>query len=151
MATIPGLRVVRSQIDGYGVIATKAFDKGDLVADVEGVLWHEQDDVDDRYSLVLDDGYFFDMVDQTRWINHSCDPNAEVQAGFDSDGKPWARILAIRPIRVGDEISYDYAFAPEVSEPCCCGSPLCRGFIIDADQLGLVAAPPKAANEGAST
>jgi SET domain-containing protein len=85
-------------------------------------------------------GYFYDMVDQTRWINHSCDPNAEVEVGHEDGRDPWARIFALRPVRAGEEIFYDYAFAPEVAEPCRCGTPMCRGFIVDEDALHLVAA-----------
>jgi SET domain-containing protein len=151
MATIPGLRVVRSTIEGYGVVATRDFAAGELVSEVDGVLWREGDDVDDRYSLLLDDGYLFDMVDQTRWINHSCDPNAEVQAGLDEQGQAWARIVATRPIPAGEEITYDYAFDPEVSEPCFCGSRLCRGHIVDIDALDCVRSPQAAAGDGAST
>jgi SET domain-containing protein len=150
MASIPGLRVVRSRIDGYGVIATRDFAAGDLVAEVEGVLWREGDPVDDRYSLLMGDGLFLDMVDQTRWINHSCDPNAEVEVGCDAEGGAWAHIVAIRPVRAGEEISYDYAFAAEVAEPCRCGSRLCRGFIVDVDALHLVAKSPAIASGGAS-
>jgi hypothetical protein len=141
MATISGLRVVRSSIDGYGVVATRDFAAGELIAEVDGVLWHEGDPVDDRYSLIIGDGYFFDMVDQTRWINHSCDPNAEVEVGIDPDGGAWARIVALRSVRTGEEVAYDYAFAAEVAEPCRCGSRLCRGFIVDVEALHLVAKP----------
>jgi SET domain-containing protein len=138
MATIPGLRVVRSRIDGYGVIATRDFAEGELIAEVEGVAWREGDPVDDRYSLIMGDGWFFDMVDQTRWINHSCDPNAEVEVGHDAERGRWAHIVAIRPVRAGEEIAYDYAFSAEVAEPCHCGSRLCRGYIVDVDSLHLV-------------
>ena len=141
MAKIPGLRVVRSCIDGYGVIATRDFAQGELIAEVEGVPWRDGDPVDDRYSLIMDDGMFFDMVDQTRWINHSCDPNAEVEVGVDAEGGPWAQIVALRPVSAGEEISYDYAFAAEVAEPCRCGARACRGFIVDVDALHLVKTP----------
>ena len=141
MAAISGLRVVRSSIDGYGVVATRDFAEGEVLAEVDGVLWHEAEPVDDRYSLVMGDGYYFDMVDQTRWINHSCDPNAEVEVGIDPERGGWAQIVALRPVRAGEEIAYDYAFAPEVAEPCRCGSPLCRGFIVEEDLLHLVAKP----------
>jgi uncharacterized protein len=150
MATIPGLRVIRSKIEGYGVIATREFATGEVIAEVEGVLWHEDEDVDDRYSLIMDDGFFYDMVDQTRWINHSCDPNAEVQAGIDAEGKPWGRIVAIRPILPDEEINYDYAFDPEVAEPCRCGSPLCRGYIVDADLLNVFIQQQAAKNADAA-
>ena len=127
--------MVRSSIDGYGVVATRPFAPGELVAQVDGVAWRDEDGLDDRYSLWIDDGLYFDMVDQTRWINHSCDPNAEVQTGVGAGGEVWARIVALRPITVGEEIGYDYAFPAHLAEPCRCGSRLCRGMIIDEDAM----------------
>lgn len=129
------LKVVRSSIDGYGVVATRAFAPGELVADVDGFAWRDEDGLDDRYSLWVDDGLYFDMVDQTRWINHSCDPNSAVETGVRADGVVWARIVALRPIAAGEEISYDYAFPAHLAEPCRCGSHRCRGLIIDEDEI----------------
>ena len=134
-------RVFRSPIHGYGVIALKPFEPGEIVAEVEGILYTEDELTDDRYCLWVEDGFYFDMVDQTRWINHSCDPNAEVEVGIDPERGAWAHIVALRPVRAGEEIAYDYAFAAEVAEPCRCGSPLCRGFIVAEDALHLVAKP----------
>jgi uncharacterized protein len=136
MPLLSGLRVVRSSIDGYGVVATRPFVAGDLLAEVDGVAWRDGDAVDDRYSLWIDDGLYFDMVDQTRWINHSCEPNGEVEADLDVDSRLCAaRIVAIRPIATGDEITYDYGFTADVAEPCACGSRACRGFIVDEEEL----------------
>jgi hypothetical protein len=136
MGSIAGLRVVRSGIHGYGVVATRRFMIGDVIADVDGVLWSGAEDRDDRYSLWLDDDWFFDMVDQTRWINHSCEPNAEVEADLDPETqRGWARLIAIRAIEVGDEIAYDYGFTADVAEPCACGTRACRGFIVDEEEL----------------
>jgi SET domain-containing protein len=135
MPRLSGLRVIRSSIDGYGVVAERPFAEGELVAEVDGVAWREGDGVDDRYSLRIDDDLYFDMVDQTRWINHSCDPNCDVYMGVDEDGRPWARIVATRPIRQGEELAYDYAFPAHLAEPCRCGSPLCRGAIVDEDEV----------------
>lgn len=135
MPPLPRLKVVRSGIDGYGVIATGAIPAGALIADVDGVAWRDGDGVDDRYSLWVDDGLYFDMVDQTRWINHSCDPNASVEAGVDEGGQVWARIVALRDIGPGEEICYDYAFPIHLAEPCRCGSDRCRGLIVDADEI----------------
>jgi hypothetical protein len=135
MPMLGGLRVVRSSIDGYGVVATRPFAAGELLADVDGVAWREGERIDDRYSLYIADGLYFDMVDQTRWINHSCDPNAELDVGVDAGGAVFARIVARRPIVPGEEICYDYAFPAHLAEPCRCGSPRCRGVIIDEDAL----------------
>lgn len=134
MPRMQGLQVVRSSIHGYGVVALRPFANDETIAEVDGVAWRLGDGVDDRYSLKITDDIFFDMVDQTRWINHACDPNAGVESGLDQQGRPWARIVAMRDIRVGEEITYDYAFPPEYAETCHCGSANCRGQIIDAGE-----------------
>jgi SET domain-containing protein len=58
-------------------------------------------------------------------INHSCEPNL------------YARLIkgrifyfSKREIEAGEELTVDYAFAPDLRpQPCLCGSPLCRGTI----------------------
>lgn len=122
------------------MVAVKAFAEDEPISEIEGVAWRAGDDVDDRYSLWIDDGLYFDMVDQTRFINHSCDPNAWVDAGTTDDGQVWATIIALRPIAIGEEITYDYAFPPDLAEPCRCGSSTCRGLIIEEDALPIRAA-----------
>jgi hypothetical protein len=138
MPKAPGIRVVRSPIDGYGVVAVRAFAEGDEIAEIDGVAWREGDGVDDRYSLWIEEGLYFDMVDQTRFINHSCDPNAWVDTGITDDGQAWATVMALKPIAIGEELSYDYAFPASLAEPCRCGSSNCRGLIIDEDALAAV-------------
>jgi uncharacterized protein len=145
MPHIPGLKVVRSAIHGYGVVALRDFAPGEVIAWVDGILYREQEIPDDTYSLWVDDGWYFDMVDQTRWVNHSCDPNGEIEADLDGRGGAWARIIAIRHIRAGDEITYDYAFPAEFAEPCRCGAELCRGWIVDVDEISRLAARARAA------
>ncbi len=116
-------------------MAERAFAEGEVIAEVDGVAWHEGETVDDRYSLKVTDDVYFDMVDQTRWINHSCDPNCDVDTGLDDDGQPWARVIALRDICKGEELSYDYAFPAHLAEVCRCGSPYCRGAIVDEDEV----------------
>jgi SET domain-containing protein len=142
MPKAPGIRVVRSPIDGYGVIAAKPFAEGDEISEIDGVLWRDGDGVDDRYSLWIEDGLYFDMVDQTRFINHSCDPNAKIEAGITDDGQAWAMIVAVKSIAIGEEVSYDYAFPAHLAEPCRCASPRCRGLIIEEDALPLPGTNP---------
>jgi len=145
MPALPGLEVVRSPIHGYGLIARRDFAVGEIIAWVDGVLYREKDILDDTYALWVDEDWYLDMVDQTRWINHSCDPNGEVEAELDGAGGAWARIVAIRPILAGDEITYDYAFSVEFAEPCHCASPACRRWIVDADELPRLGARLRAA------
>ena len=145
MPQLPGLKVVHSAIHGYGVVATRDFAPGEVIAWVDGVLYREKEIPDDTYALWVDEGWYLDMVDQTRWINHSCDPNGEIEAELDGEGGAWARIVAIRPIVAGQEITYDYAFPAEFAERCSCGAPGCRSWIVDVDDLGRLSARIRAA------
>jgi SET domain-containing protein len=63
-----------------------------------------------------------------RHINHSCDPNAETDI---IRGKIW--IIAIKDIKAGEEITYDYAYDFDEDykdHPCRCGAANCAGFIV---------------------
>jgi len=139
MPLLDGLRVVFSKIHGYGVVTMRPFKKGELVCFGDGVLYLADADFDDTYALILpgeDSGkgspLFWDLACQTRWFNHSCDPNSEVMSKWDQEADTMrAWWVAKRDIPVGEEITYDYAFAAEVAEPCACGAPTCRGLIVD--------------------
>ncbi len=58
-----------------------------------------------------------------RYIAHSCDPNCGIKNLFD--------IVAIRDIRAGQEIAWDYAMTEDSNfrMDCLCGSPGCRGVV----------------------
>ena len=149
MPLMNGLRVVASSIHGYGVVATRKFVRGETITYGDGVLYTEDADFNDTYSLVLPaedsglgDVIFFDLTCQTRWFNHSCDPNTEVMSRWDHEAQTVrAWWVALRDIEVGEEITYDYGFVAEVAEPCACGSPQCRGLIVDDDPENLARLP----------
>ena len=65
--------------------------------------------------------FYFDS-----YMNHSCDPNARHEYLTDTV----YRIVAVRPIRVGEQITIDYATIDQDNddEPfeCLCGSSKCR-------------------------
>jgi uncharacterized protein len=136
---LDNIRVYRSPIHGYGVVARRDIQPDEVIAEVEGVMYRAAELGDDTYCLWVDDDTYFDMVDQTRWINHSCDPNAEVDAGLNDDGQAWARIIALRPIKAGEEIAYHYGFSYKLAEPCRCGVSGCIGWIVDPDEIPLLA------------
>lgn len=139
MPLLDGLRVVRSKIHGYGVVTTRPFVAGELVCFGDGVLYDDQTEFDDTYALILpgedsgiSDTLFWDLACQTRWFNHSCDPNSEVCSKWDREAQTIrAWWVALRDIPVGEEITYDYGFAAEVAEPCYCGAASCRGVIVE--------------------
>jgi hypothetical protein len=150
---LAGLSVVHSSIHGYGIVTTRRFAAGETVCPGDGVLYHHDEQFDDTYALILpaiDGGpayatddpeamMFYDLVDQTRWINHSCDPNTRVESEWDpAAGICRTRWIALRDIEIGEELHYDYAFAAEVAEPCNCGAATCRGLIVDPDELHLL-------------
>jgi hypothetical protein len=147
-----GLVVVRSRVHGYGLETTRRFAAGEIVTAGDGVIFRQGDDFDDTYALVIpaiDAGFrdgpedelaFYDLVDQTRWINHSCEPNTRVESRWD----PIAKIartwwIALRDIEVGEELFYDYGFVAACAEPCHCGAAACRGLIVDPDEVDGVA------------
>ncbi len=145
MPLCDGLKVVRSAIHGYGVVATRPFVKGDMLLQGEGVLYRDEDEFDDTYCLVFEGDIlqppvhelvYYDLTCQTRWINHSCDPNTEVDTRWDTTlAHPVAWWVATRDIKVGEELTYDYAFTAEVAEPCGCGAASCRGLIVDVEEI----------------
>jgi len=64
-----------------------------------------------------------------RFINHSCEPNCYSRI-VDIDAKKHIIILALRRIRCGEELTYDYKFPLEdVKIPCSCASKRCRKYL----------------------
>ena len=57
-----------------------------------------------------------------RLINHSCNPNCEYMI---TQGKIWIR--ALRNIRTGEELTYNYFVTEQGRNPCKCGAKHCKG------------------------
>ena len=73
----------------------------------------------------LDGDFKFNIA---RLINHSCSPNCEV---LGEGLKLW--VYAIKDIKKGDELSYDYGFSYDEDYrqfPCKCGAKNCVGYIV---------------------
>lgn len=152
MPLLDGLRVIRSNIHGYGVIATRRFEEGEIILYGDGVLYRDHEEFDDTYCLITP-GYeldkngeegppmYWDLACQSRWINHSCDPNTFVDTRWLAEEKSVEAFwTAVRTIEPGEELSYDYAFTAEVAEICNCGAASCRGLIVDPDEINDVPA-----------
>jgi hypothetical protein len=149
MPLLDGLRVIHSNIHGYGVVTTRPYEKGEVICYGDGMLYDDATEFDDTYALVLPaedspsgEPLFWDLVCQTRWFNHSCDPNTDVMLRWDAETNTMiAWWVATRDIPVGEEITYDYAFVAAVAEPCHCGAAACRGVIVDDDPANLAQLP----------
>ena len=140
MPMLDGLRVIRSPIHGYGVIATRAFAEDEVITQIDGIVYRADELIDDRNTLWLEDDRYLDILDQMRFLNHSCEPNIWIDRGVRDDGTPWAHVIALRAIQPSEELVLDYAFSADQAEPCSCGAKRCRGWIVDEDELGVVRA-----------
>ena len=111
-----------------GLKITKA--QSDKIADVHIDANKKEGTVGAVYIFTLNDRY--DINGKVAWnlakfINHSCDPNCETDI---IRGKIW--ISAIKDIKKGEELSYDYGYDMHCFEdhPCRCNSKNCVGFIV---------------------
>ncbi|MDQ6622612.1 MAG: SET domain-containing protein-lysine N-methyltransferase [Verrucomicrobiota bacterium] len=143
------IEVRRSRVHGKGVYATETIRKGARIIEYAGahLPWskamdlppHRPDEPFHTFYFSLDNG---DVIDagqggnESRWINHSCDPNCETN---EEDDRIF--VYALRTIRPGEELFYDYKIIPaekrtkklEKDFACHCGSAKCRGTMLDPD------------------
>jgi hypothetical protein len=61
---------------------------------------------------------------------------ADMQFEDNSDGELW--VEAVRDIMPGEELTIDYAWPADREEKCLCGTPNCRGWIVDPAELHLL-------------
>lgn len=127
------LYIGRSAIAGRGCFAGKNFRKGEQLGEYTGEII-SGDEADKRYAdddqfyiFLLDDGSCIDPGDKEipeKYMNHSCEPNAETE---EDDGRVF--IYALRDIKEGEEITFDYCVVADEDEDltCHCGAPTCRG------------------------
>jgi len=94
---------------GLGLKTKVPFKKGDFIIEYIGTKRLNKDIEyhTGKYLFEVDDKYTIDGSPRwnlARYINHSCKPNAEVE--ISKDGK--ILIEAIKNIKEGEEITYDY-------------------------------------------
>jgi len=122
------LAVRKTKDKGLGVFATKDIEKGAVVIRFEGeVMPHSQcPEEEDPYMLLLNGGYGVIPRNESRFVNHSCDPNCEVFGEY---------LVATKEIGPGEELTFDYCLLDEGDNyewkdswtfECRCGSPKCR-------------------------
>ena len=143
----------RSSIHGNGVFATDTIRKGEHIVEYKGrLITHAQadelhfNDIDTGHTFLftLNDDWIVDANVRgniAKWINCSCDPNSIAYIHEHESGdlkKEMVIIEALRTIKPGEEITYDYGFEFDVPYTkkllkiwaCRCGSPNCRGTML---------------------
>ena len=134
------LVIRRSKIHSDGCYTTEAIKKRRLVVEYTGprLTIKEADDIYEKsprtYLFGLTDGeHVIDGDGVAAFINHSCDPNCEAD---EVAGR--VLITAIRDIRAGEELSYDYNLYDgelEDESPCFCNTASCRGSMYSEKEL----------------
>jgi|HigsolmetaAR202D_1030399.scaffolds.fasta_scaffold00168_26 SET domain-containing protein len=140
-----------SKIHGKGVYAVAPIKKGTRIIEYLGErISHAE--ADRRYEEKgMDDGHTFLFIasnrtvidagvngNDARFINHSCDPNCETVI----EGSR-VFIDAIRDIKPGEELGYDYQLTWESTDDpadlalyaCRCGAKNCRGTMLDPEPI----------------
>ena len=147
----PWFRLRRSRIQGTGAFAITDIPKGTRIIEYTGEhisngeadRRYPDDDQSARHHTFLFTLNQRTVIDaaydgnDARFINHSCDPNCDAVI---TRGHIW--IYAVKPIRKGEELAYDYQFEhlPEYTHDdlvfyrCRCGAQNCRGTIVKIDR-----------------
>ena len=146
------IEVRTSPIHGIGIFAACNISKGTKIIEYVGkkISKEEAEEIADRqfekgqrgteghvYIFEINDDYDIDgnvPWNTARFINHTCDPNCETEQ--DSDDRIW--IIAMRNIKKGEELSYNYGYDLDYykDHPCKCGSKNCVGYIVNEDDWG---------------
>ncbi len=144
----PLFEVRHSRVHGYGVFAARRIRKGTTIIEYLGDrVTHEE--ANERYEDKdpLDGHTFLFTVDkktvidagingnEARFVNHGCDPNCQAV-----EANKRIFIEAIRTIRPGEELAYDYSIQRDDDDPanvdevfaCRCGAQECRGSMLEA-------------------
>ena len=80
------------------------------------------------------------MGNECRFVNHSCEPNCEMQK-WTVNGHYRMALFALKDIHPDEELTYDYNFSlfnPHEGQICKCGSAKCRGVIGENNILGFI-------------
>lgn len=138
------LNVERSSIHGKGVFARRSIEEGEYVGWYDGELINNAECLnrDRNYQSANSSTYFFrvsenSVVDatfsgnMTRYINHSCSPNAYATI-CDYSSLLEVEFRAERRIAKGEEITFSYDLersSEDAKELCCCASKGCKRYI----------------------
>jgi SET domain-containing protein len=137
------IQIAPSPIHGQGGFATRFIIKGERVIEYAGERIDKVESLrrcqnQNSFIFGLDEEFDLDgNVDwnPARFFNHSCAPNSEAVS---EDGRVW--IVALRDIRPGEEITFNYGYdLIDYEEHLCrCGASRCAGYIVAEDLFARV-------------
>jgi SET domain-containing protein len=115
-----------SAISGQGSFAKEDIPKGSYITTLIGTPFKKVCVVESNDPLQIDEQTYLHLDHASKTINHSCDPNAGIRNQSD--------LYAIKDIKMGDELTYDYSTTIGTDDniacmPCLCGANNCRGKI----------------------
>ncbi|KAJ2807693.1 hypothetical protein H4R20_001174 [Coemansia guatemalensis] len=139
------VRVIDAGRKGFGIQALEDLDTGAFVMEYMGEVvtdaeYHKRtrvyqtEGIQHHYFMSIGNGKVIDATRKgclARFINHSCGPNCVLRKWM-VGGAVRLGIFVERPIKRGEEITFDYKFerlADSEPQPCYCGSPVCKGII----------------------
>jgi len=136
-----------SRIHSAGVFTNAPIGKGARVVEYAGprITPEEADRLYEgaprTYLYGLEDGKsVIDGEGIGAFLNHSCDPNCEID---EVKNRVW--IFAIRDIAAGEELVWDYnLYDDDDPAPCHCGSPKCRGTMYSREWMAKLRRKAKA-------
>jgi hypothetical protein len=140
--TEPPIYVAPSRT-GRGVFAARALVLDEILGEVRGTIVQGRG-YGSEYCIEIDAGRVLEPDAPWKYVNHSCDPNCEVFSWEETEGditpdRMW--LVTLREIRPGEELTIDYAWSADAAIPCRCGSPKCRGWVVDEAELDKM--PPR--------
>lgn len=149
------IKLRKSIIHGNGVFAIRDITKGTNVIEYVGnkVTKEEADIIANIhmekhlsnpslngavYLFELNEEYDLDgdvEYNTAKWINHSCEPNCEIEI---KDDRVW--IVSLVDVKKGEEITYNYGYDIEdyKDHPCKCNSKKCVGYILSEDHWNRI-------------
>ena len=135
MQTKETIEFRNSGIHGMGGFALRRIRRGAPIIEYGG---EKISKAEGTRRAIAENPFIFGLDDETdvdgdvtwnpaRFLNHSCEPNAEAEIFGE---QIW--IMALRTIRPGEEITFNYSYDLEDYEkhPCRCGAEKCVGYMV---------------------
>lgn len=111
--------IIKKTKKGFGVYAGRFYRKSEVICVMKGRKrkgWALS-----MNPLQVGLNVYIDLARPFVYINHSCNPNCGVRGR--------TTLFALRDIRKGEEITYDYSTTVDETFLCKCGAKRCRRYV----------------------